>query len=60
MWNASRIRSVTAPGDGKEVRKLVSFLYTFIDLIKDERTVQELQNLIRQYEIGMIDPLLNK
>jgi hypothetical protein len=35
-------------------------LYTFIDLIKDESVVQELQHLIRQYEIGKVDPLLNR
>jgi hypothetical protein len=34
-------------GDGKEASKLVSFLYTFIELIKDEKAIQELQNLIR-------------
>ena len=48
------------PGEGKEVRNLMEFLYTFIKLIQDERIVQELQNLIRQYDIGRIDPLLNK
>ena len=47
-------------GEGKEVSKLVSFLYTFIDLIKDERDVQELQHLIRQYEIRKVYPLLNR
>jgi hypothetical protein len=47
-------------GDGKEASKLVSFLYTFIELIKDEKAIQELQNLVRQYEIGRVDPLLNK
>jgi hypothetical protein len=47
-------------GDGKEVSKLVSFLYMFIELIKDEKAIQELQNLVRQYEIGRVDPLLNK
>jgi hypothetical protein len=30
------------PGDGKEVSKLVSFLYTFIEMIKDEKSIQEL------------------
>jgi hypothetical protein len=35
-------------------------LYTFIDLIKVERVVQELQHLIRQYEPGKVDPLLNR
>jgi hypothetical protein len=49
-----------SPGDGKEASKLVSFLYTFIELIKDEKAIQELQNLVRQYEIGRVDPLLNK
>ena len=29
-------------------------------MIKDERAIPELQNLIRQYEIGRISPLLNK
>jgi hypothetical protein len=48
------------PREGKEVSKLMEFLYTCIKLIKDESVVQELQNLIRQYEIGKIDPLLNR
>ena len=38
----------------------MDFLYTCINLIKDERVVQELQHLIRQYEIGRIDPLLSR
>jgi hypothetical protein len=38
----------------------MEFLCTCINLIKDERFVQELQNLIRHYEIGRIDPPLNK
>jgi hypothetical protein len=45
---------------GKEVSKLMEFLCTCINLIKDERVVQEIQYLIRQYEIGKVDPLLNK
>jgi hypothetical protein len=45
---------------GKEVIKIVDFLYTCINLIKDERVVQELQHLIRQYEIGKVDPLLSR
>jgi hypothetical protein len=49
-----------SPGEGKEVIKLMDFLYTCINLIKDERVVQELQHLIRQYEIGRLDPLFNK
>jgi hypothetical protein len=36
----------SSPGEGKEVSKLVSFLYMFIDLIKDEISIQELQKLI--------------
>jgi hypothetical protein len=48
------------PGEGKEVSKLMEFLCTCINLIKDESIVQELQNLIRQYELGKVDPLLNK
>ena len=38
----------------------MEFLYTCIKLIQDENDVQELQNLIRQYELGNIDPLLNR
>jgi hypothetical protein len=45
---------------GKEVSKLMDFLYTCINLIKDEKVVQELQHLIRQYEVGRIDPLLSR
>jgi hypothetical protein len=46
--------------EGKEVSKLMEFLYTCIKLIQYESVVQELQNLIRQYELGKIDPLLNR
>jgi hypothetical protein len=35
-------------------------LCTCINLIKDEINVQELQNVIRQYEIGKVDPLLSR
>jgi urease gamma subunit len=45
---------------GKEVSKLMDFLYTCINLIKDEKVVQELQHLVRQYEIGRIDPMLSR
>jgi hypothetical protein len=45
---------------GKEVSKLIEFLYTCINLIQDENVVQELQNLIKQYELEKIDPLLNR
>jgi hypothetical protein len=51
----------SAPLDeGKEVSNLMEFLCTCINLIWDERIVQELQNLIRQYEIGKIDLLMNR
>jgi hypothetical protein len=45
---------------GKEVSKLMDFLYTCINLIKDERFLQELQHLLRQYEIGRIYHLLSR
>jgi hypothetical protein len=48
------------PRDGKEVSNLVSFLYMFIELIKDGKAIQDLQNLVRHYELGNIDPLLNR
>jgi hypothetical protein len=48
------------PGEGKEVIRLMEFLCTCINFIKDEKSIQELQNLFRQYEIGRIDPLQNK
>jgi hypothetical protein len=38
----------------------MEFLYTCIKLIQDESVVQELQNLIRQYELGNKYPLLNR
>jgi hypothetical protein len=45
---------------GKEVSKLMEFLYTCINLIKDEKDIKELQHLVRQYEIGRIDPMLSR
>jgi hypothetical protein len=48
------------PEEGKEVSKLMEFLCTCVKLIQDKSVVQELQNLIRQYELGRIDPLLSK
>jgi hypothetical protein len=50
----------TSPREGKEVSKLIKFLYTCLKLIWDENVVQELQNLIRQYDLGKVDPLLNR
>jgi hypothetical protein len=38
----------------------MDFLYTCINLIKDERVVKELKKLIRQYELGKVDPMLNR
>jgi hypothetical protein len=49
-----------SPKYGKEVSKLIEFLYTCLKLIRDENVVQELQNIIRQYELGKVDPLLNR
>jgi hypothetical protein len=46
--------------EGKEVSKLMEFLYTCVKLIQDESAIQELQNLIRHYELGKTDPLLNR
>jgi hypothetical protein len=51
---------LASPKEGKEVSKLIEFLYTCIKFIQDENVVQELQNLIRQYELGKVDPLLNR
>jgi hypothetical protein len=45
---------------GKEVSKLMDFLYICINLIKDEKVVQELQHLVGQYEIRRIDPMLSR
>jgi hypothetical protein len=49
-----------SPREGKEVSKLMEFLYTCIKLIQDENTGRELKNLIKKYELGKIDPLLNR
>ena len=51
---------VVFPREGKEVSNLMEFLCTCINFIKDKSIVQELQNLIRQYELGKVDPLLNR
>jgi hypothetical protein len=48
------------PREGKEISKIMEFLHTCIKLIQDKTVVQELQNLIKQYEIGKIDPLRNR
>jgi hypothetical protein len=47
-------------GEGKEVSKIMELLYTCINLIKDESTIQELNNLIKQYDKGKLDPLLSR
>jgi hypothetical protein len=49
-----------SPGEGKEVRRLMEFICACINFIKYEKSIQELQNLIKQYAIGRVDPLLNK
>jgi hypothetical protein len=46
--------------EGKEVRRLMELLFTCINLIKDESIVQEIRNLIKEYELGKVDPLLNR
>jgi hypothetical protein len=38
----------------------MEFLCNCVKLIHDKVAVQELQNLIRQYELGNINPLLNR
>jgi hypothetical protein len=38
----------------------MELLCTCIKLIKDESVVQELQNLIRQYDLEKVDPLLSR
>ena len=38
----------------------MEFLYTCIKLIQDENVVQELQHLIKQHDLGKIDPFLNR
>jgi hypothetical protein len=38
----------------------MEFIYTCIKLIQDERIAQVLQKLIKRYELGKIDPLLNR
>ena len=50
----------SSPTEGKEVSKLMEFLHTFVNLIQDKGAVQELQYLIKKYELGKIDPLLNR
>jgi hypothetical protein len=46
----------TSPKEGKEVSKIINFFYTCLKLIQDENVVQELQNLIMQYDLGKVDP----
>jgi hypothetical protein len=38
----------------------MEFLQTCVKLIQDKDAFQELQDLIKQYELGKIDPLLNR
>jgi hypothetical protein len=49
-----------SPKEGKDVIKLMEFLYTCVKLIQDKGAIQESQDLIKQYELGKIDPLLNR
>jgi hypothetical protein len=50
----------SSPTEGKEVSKLMEFLCSCVNLIQDKGIVQELQDLIKQYELGKIEPLLNR
>jgi CRISPR/Cas system CSM-associated protein Csm2 small subunit len=59
-WMPLAFNQSSLPKEGKEVSKLMEFLHTCINLIQDESVLQELQNLIRQYELGNIDPLPNR
>jgi hypothetical protein len=52
--------SSASPIEGKEVRKIMEFLCTYVKMIQDKRVVQELQDLIKKYELGKIDSLLNR
>jgi hypothetical protein len=38
----------------------MEFLCTCINLINDESGEQEIQNLIRQYDLGKVYPLLSR
>jgi hypothetical protein len=38
----------------------MEFVCTCVKMIQDKGVVQELQDLIKQYELGKIDPLLNR
>jgi hypothetical protein len=49
-----------SPHEGKEVSKLMEFLCTRVKLTEDKGALQDLQNLIKQYELGKIEPLLNR
>jgi hypothetical protein len=48
------------PTEEKEVSKLMEFLHTCVKLIQDKGVVQELQDLIKQYELGKIYPFFNR
>ena len=49
-----------SPIEGKKVSKLMEFLCTCVKFIQDKSDVQELQDLIKQYELGKIESLLNR
>jgi hypothetical protein len=48
--------SFASPTEGKQVRKLMEFLCTSVKMIRDKINVQELQDLIKQYELGNMTP----
>jgi hypothetical protein len=49
-----------SPTEGKEVSKLMEFFHTCVKLIQDKGVVPKLPDLIKKYELGKIDPLLNR
>jgi hypothetical protein len=49
-----------SPTKEKEVIKLMEFLCTCVKLIQDKSVVQELQDLVKQYDLVKIASLLNR
>jgi hypothetical protein len=50
----------TSPTEEKGASKLMEFFCTCVNLIQDKSDVQESQDLIKKYELGKIDSLLNR
>ncbi len=45
---------------GKEVSKLVEFLHSCLGMISDAHAIQELNQLIKHYELGKVEPLMTR